>query len=423
MSVEKRRAMEALRAGVPNRDAVSFLGTDQVTIEQRFRRDIANLEGSRLERRQLPGFVIGGDFGAGKSHLLGWLQHLALDNGFAVSKVVISKETPLGDLPRVFRAAMESLRLPDRAGGLDEAVHAWRPNTEPYDEMMRRILAPGSGFEPQLQATLHVHERIRSDPELMRNLETFWQGGRMSLSELKAALRSIGALGQFPDLRSRAVRDLAIPRFRFAAELLAGAGYRGWVLLLDEIELLASYALQSRARGYAALAALSGNLVEQQVPGVITVAASTTDLTRIVFDERRDHEVVPQKVGVKHPKLVPEAEAGMRMLMPHTGDWLTIQPQTATSLEVAYRKTRELYTEAYGWEPPPNGVELGESSRRMRQYVRHWIARWDLQRLYPGYDPQIESEEVVQILSEDPDLERASASTSATESEEDSEGR
>ena len=39
--------------------------------------------------------MIAGGFGAGKSHLLGYLQELALAENFIVSWVVISKETPL----------------------------------------------------------------------------------------------------------------------------------------------------------------------------------------------------------------------------------------------------------------------------------------------------------------------------------------
>src|SRR4051812_1538173 len=98
----RRRAIEALRAGVPNRDAVSALGSSQTAIEQRF------LEQLDLTK-QLPrsganpgGTLIGGDFGSGKSHALEHLQHLALERNFVVSKVVISKETPLHDPAKLY---------------------------------------------------------------------------------------------------------------------------------------------------------------------------------------------------------------------------------------------------------------------------------------------------------------------------------
>src|SRR5439155_12156729 len=111
-----RRAIEALRSGVPNRDAVRALGSSQKVIVGRF------LEQLDLTK-ELPratggpgGILVRGGFGSGKSHLLEHLQHLALDRGFVVSKVVISKETPLHDPVKVFRAAVENATVPGKQG-------------------------------------------------------------------------------------------------------------------------------------------------------------------------------------------------------------------------------------------------------------------------------------------------------------------
>src|SRR5439155_3576604 len=112
-----RRAIEALRAGVPNRDAVRHLGTDQRAVEKKFVDTLGQIDAERRAGRQLPGLLIGGDFGAGKSHLLEWLQHVALEQNFAVSKVVISKEAPLNQPHRIFRTAMHALRIPNIVGG------------------------------------------------------------------------------------------------------------------------------------------------------------------------------------------------------------------------------------------------------------------------------------------------------------------
>ena len=54
------------------------------------------------------GVLLGGGFGAGKSHLLEHIGRLALDQGFVVSRVVISKEIPLHDPVKVFQAAAAS---------------------------------------------------------------------------------------------------------------------------------------------------------------------------------------------------------------------------------------------------------------------------------------------------------------------------
>src|SRR3954471_14166169 len=88
-----RRAVDALRSGVPNRDAVGALDSSQAEIERRFVEQLDTLRAGGAPR----GLVAVGDFGSGKSHLLEYLRHLGLDGSFVVSKVVVSKETPLHD--------------------------------------------------------------------------------------------------------------------------------------------------------------------------------------------------------------------------------------------------------------------------------------------------------------------------------------
>src|SRR5258708_27579414 len=128
--------------------------------------------------------LIGGDFGAGKSHLLEWLQHIALEQNVAVSKVVISKEAPLGQPHRIFRTAMHSLRLPKIVGGIEEVALRMRPESASYAEMYQRIEDPRSGFDPLFQASLLVHERIK-DPETLSKMVAFWRGEKLDMVETR----------------------------------------------------------------------------------------------------------------------------------------------------------------------------------------------------------------------------------------------
>jgi BREX system ATP-binding protein BrxC/D len=111
-----RQAIEALRAGVPNRDAVAVLGSGQPRIESKFLEALDLAQDDLPNARQTPGLLIAGGFGSGKSHLLEHLQHLALQQNFICSKVVISKETPLFDPARFYRAAIRAAVVPKRTG-------------------------------------------------------------------------------------------------------------------------------------------------------------------------------------------------------------------------------------------------------------------------------------------------------------------
>ena len=124
-SLSNRRALEALRAGVPNRDAVAALGSQQTAVEDRFTQLLGAID-SGPGGEPAGGMLISGGFGAGKSHVLEYLSHLALGAGFVVSKVVISKETALHDPAKVFAAAIDDARIPGKTGSAIDEI-ARRP--------------------------------------------------------------------------------------------------------------------------------------------------------------------------------------------------------------------------------------------------------------------------------------------------------
>ena len=100
--VSHQRTMEALRSGVPNRDVVKVLGSHQPDLEGKFRRMLQQLESQAPQGILTKGMVIEGGFGSGKSHLLKALQHVAVEQNFVCSPIVISKETPLYNVATLF---------------------------------------------------------------------------------------------------------------------------------------------------------------------------------------------------------------------------------------------------------------------------------------------------------------------------------
>ena len=84
LAIPERRAIEALRNGVPNRDAVRVLGCNQPEVESRFKEQLAAMASATEADTQVPGMLVAGGFGTGKSHLLEYLEHLALSENFVV---------------------------------------------------------------------------------------------------------------------------------------------------------------------------------------------------------------------------------------------------------------------------------------------------------------------------------------------------
>jgi hypothetical protein len=401
-AVTARRAIEALRAGVPSRDAVAALGSGQSAIEDRFQTLCDRVAADQAAG----GLLLGGGFGAGKSHLLEHLARLALDAGWTVSRVVISKETPLYDPTKVFRAAADSAARAGQARpAIVEAAASLDLDGRAYAELLRWAASSGSDLNERFSATLALFAQTRDrDAAFAETILRFWSGDPIAVPELRRRLRDMGE--QRPTLTPVPAAELARQRTRFAARLLAAAGSPGWVVLFDEVELIGRYSLLQRAKSYAELARwMRGDHGGRGVP-IGAVFAMTDDFEAAVITGRNDRELLPAKLRAKETPdanaLATAAEAGMRIIDRETH---LLTPPDDGELKQAYDRLRELHGQAFGWRPPDvAGLErLGAT--RMRQYVRAWINEWDLVRLYPDYRPETEMVEVPSDYSEDPDLE------------------
>ncbi len=402
------RAVEALRAGVPNRDAVGALGSFQPEVEGRFGEMLAtSSRGGPTSVAE--GLIIAGDFGSGKSHLLEYLQHVALEQNFVCSKVVISKETPLHDPGKVYSAAVEAAIVPGKAGtGLVEVATRLDFNSAAYRDFFLWVNSPDNDLSRRFPATVYVFEH-GGDPAISDRVIQFWSGSRLGVSELRGWLKALGEAASYK-VDKVSARELALQRYVFAPRLIAAAGFSGWVVLLDEAELISHYSLQQRAKSYAEVARLTGKLRGAGIPGLVTVLSITPDFETRVLDERNDEEKVSAKLRADGDSagslIASQAERGMRAIR---GDKMRLQGLTPDTIGEVFKKLRNLYFSAYDWEPPPDPPEIN-STWRIRQHVKRWINEWDLRRLYPDYQPNIQVAELRQDYSEVPEMEAASES-------------
>jgi P-loop Domain of unknown function (DUF2791) len=384
-----RRAVEALRSGVPSRDAVAALGSGQAEVEDRF---TALLDGVGTVRRENRGLLLGGGFGSGKSHVLEHLTHLALDRGFAVSRIVVSKETPLHDPAKVLRAAVESAVSPDGAiGAVAEAAAGLDPDSPAFAELLRWCSGSGSPVDEWFPVTLTLFPRVQAGED------------NFSVADVRRHAKFAG-MGR-PALAAVPARELARQRFRFLARLFVAAGYEGWVLLFDEAELIGRYTLQQRGRSYAELAGWLALDTDDPASPLATVVAMTDDFDAAVLTGRNDREVVPTRLRAKQTtewaEVAGRAETAMHLI---ENDMLLLDAPDDTELDHAYGRLRTLHSTAFGWDAPDvTGLER-LATTRMRQYVRAWINEWDLVRLDPAFRPDSRVTPVEFSYAEQPEL-------------------
>lgn len=408
--IENRRAIEALRSGVPNRDAVLALGCEQPAIEEKFREQLQAAKAGAMDEKQAPGLLIVGDFGAGKSHLLEYLQHIAVEENFVCSKVVISKETPLHDPVKLYRSAIQAASVPKKRGSaLTEVATKLDPAHEAYVELDKWVHSPDSKLNSRFAATLFLFERMRGVGEFCDRIIFFWSGDPIGAAEIRKHLKECGERATYK-IEKVNLRDLAIQRFLFAPRLMVAAGYSGWVLLVDEVELIGRYSPLQRAKSYAELAKWVGKLPDQQFPGLTTVFALMSNFETEVLEEKNDLEVVPRKLRDRGlEELATQAERGMRMIQ---RERVRLKAPDKNAIQQTRDKVRHIHAEAYGWEPPPLQYESPPGSRVMRHYVKSWINEWDLKRLYPDYRGEIEVTGLKMDYTEDADIEVPSAEDS-----------
>ena len=413
--LKDRRALEALRNGVPNGDAVAVLGCNQPAVERDFNAMLSRLAGGLEIPESGQGMLVAGDFGTGKSHLLSYLETQALEQNFVCSRVVVSKETPLFDMDKVFKAAVANGRVPGITGHMvEEIVQRLDHDSQHYADFFLWANRDDNHLHRIFPATLIVRERLR-DEDLENEINWFWAGERIQLKNVRDGLRHIGQLQSYP-FRAPVAREMPPQKLRFLLELIKAAGYRGWVILMDEIELVANYSVLQRARSYAELTRWMGQATDEKYPGLVFVGTITADFASIVLDQKEDRDKAAPRLRAKgggaDNLAAARAETGMRLIErgPHPLD----EPNDAM-LSDLYGQLKSIHSEAYHWNAPEIDRRIGPGGRRrIRSFVRRWINEWDLRRLYPESNPEIEENEFQFRYGEDTTLERPASDDPAS---------
>jgi len=406
-ALSKVRAIESLRAGVPNSDVVKVIPPVQADVEAAFDRLLLFPDGA--QQANAHGMVLEGEFGGGKSHWLEYFQDRAMHAGFVCSAITLNKETPLYDLAKIYRASVLSSAAKDRTGAaIFDIVFDYDAQKEPgfaafFD--WAHAAAETGALDPRLAASLRLFSKT-SDEEVRFDLLTEWMGFPMKVGVFRSHLAGIG---DTESVRiARTIKAGYLERFEFLSRLLISRGFNGWLLLVDETETISKYTLRQRAKAYANLARLLGSPQSNAPQGIATVATITKDFAATVLrgSRKNDLQNIPSKLrGSRDEPYLLDAESGMRRI-----DSGRIELLAAPKERVAlvYNKVRDLYRGAYGEADLPDvfGTREYASSRRMREYVRSWINAWDLHRLY-GYESNPADtifEEVKQNLDEDEDM-------------------
>jgi len=281
--LKRREVIDALRIGtVPRRGLELFaVGLDRFAKAIDDELDVVATGRGRFK-------AVRGDYGTGKSFFARWLEHRALERGFATTLVQISEtETPLYRMETIYRRAVEALQTREHADGAFRAlVDGWFFNLEDeviaqgtvdakdevavaasVGDLLETRLRDVSATQPQFAAALRAcHEaRVRGDHSVAEGLVA-WLMGQPNVG---------AAIKRAANLKGELDHDGAGGFLRGLLEVLRQTGRRGLVLVLDEVETIQRVRADSREKSLNALRQLIDDLAADRYPGLYLLITGT----------------------------------------------------------------------------------------------------------------------------------------------------
>jgi hypothetical protein len=291
---------------------------------------------------------ISANYGEGKTHLLHAMWDLALREECVVSLTILSKETPFDKLNRVYPKVIAGTYIPGSSQpGIEQLVAGIRSGSREADEII--------GFaEKNLHPKLGVVLRNYIEGHNTDSLYSLYQdlaGEFMTAQDLKAIhrlnFRESVKFGKFAPTVD------TWDYFRMVDALVRVRGYRGWVLLFDEAELVGKLGIGSRARSYANMSRFLST--QGGLCNTLAVYAFASSFYTDILDHRNDVAKAPEWLETRG--LTDEA-ARADAALDHVANSEALPPLNQENLLTVMEQIVEAHAGAYDWEPPLEGEEL-----------------------------------------------------------------
>ncbi len=310
MSIDPRIAdiiIESLRGGEVPREGLEHFATGIDAQVAALEKELGRIADQRGRYRFLRG-----EFGAGKTFFLRLFAARARAAGFATSYVRVSyPEVPLHQPIAIYRAAAAGLGVAHKLdSALREVLEQW------LFRLSERVADPdiGEGIgddHPRFADALEAEARrmlgpvVDAAPAFAQALNAYVRASlREDASEARAMLQWLGGDDKIAasarrqaNISGKLGHQDALGMLRALATVTVQAGYRGLVLLIDEVERLVKVPrADARKGGLTLIQNWMGALDAGQLPSTLMVIAGTTSF----FDSPRGVpllEPLEQRIG------------------------------------------------------------------------------------------------------------------------------
>lgn len=344
--IEARHMIEALRSGIPSR----AVGQCFSEARPKIMKEISGRLDMVCEQGKSNGMVISGKYGEGKTHLLNTVFNLAHSNNMVVSYLSLSKETPMDKLYLVYQKTLQNTYLPKRQQpGFLHELEKISANSPIANEM---LLYAAKHLETDKLYYLFRSYLNTEDSDEKFLLQADLEGDFIANAPLKKIYRRIFNQTVKYNVNFTKTKHCS-DYFSFMSHLFTQMGYHGWVILIDETELMGRLGKKARLNAYRNMAHF---LLPEQCPeATFSIFALSSSYVEDVIERKHEYENLEA--------VYPDAPEPARTVL----DILTRAPQllplSKEEINEVLRKIQVFHGKAYEWTPNLSLSSLVESSQ------------------------------------------------------------
>lgn len=343
---EARHIIEALRSGIPSRAVGQYFSEAR----PRIMKEISDRLDQVCDQGKSNGMIISGKYGEGKTHLLNTVFNLAHSNSMVVSYLSLSKETPMDKLYLVYQKIIRNTYLPmRRQPGFMHELEKVSANSPIANEM---LLYAAKQLETDKLYYLFRSYLNTEDSDEKFLLQADLEGDFIANAPLKKIYRRIFNQPVKYNTNFTKTRHCG-DYFSFMSHLFLQMGYHGWVILIDETELMGRLGKKACLNAYRNMAQF---LLPEKCPeSAFTIFALSASYTEDVIEGKHEYENLEA--------IYPNDQEPIKTVLDLFVRAPQLLPLTKEEVNEVLCKIQDFHGRAYGWTPNLSVASLAESTQ------------------------------------------------------------
>jgi phage-related protein len=362
---EARSIIEALRNGISSKK----VGTHFNTARKEILGIIQNKIDSIISNNSVESLIINANYGDGKTHLLDTVSTLALNKNLVVSKISISKETPMNRLDIVYSKLLQHTYLPDsQQVGISSLLEQLTPKSSLLPNLIKQSESYKTNKLYYLLKSLAKTTSVVDRLALIGDLE----GDFVHLGSLKKTYNTLyNEKANFSEMFRP--KNGCNDYFSFLSQLFIDSKYNGWVILFDEAEMIGGMSKKTRINSYLQI----GNLISNtgiSLKSTFSMFAFTSSFNSEVVDKKSEFNNVSES-----SLSIEDKQTAENTLNAIKNSYKLGTLSEEENIEII-TKIIEIHAQAYNWKPNIDPTRLYGKTKEeymMRTRIRITIEALD----------------------------------------------